>query len=48
MKRKTLEPYVKMINEAKEEARAEGRAEGIAMERERQAKEREARNNGYY
>lgn len=51
MKRKTLEPYVKMINEAKEEARAEGHAEGIAegidmgiaMERERQAK-----TNGYY
>lgn len=47
MRRKTLEPYVQMINEAKEEARAEGIAEGItmgiAMERERQAK-----NNVYY
>ena len=52
MKRKTLAPYVKMANEHREEGRAEGKAEGIAlgiaMERERQAKEREARNNGYY
>lgn len=52
MKRKTLAPYVQMINESKEEGRAEGKTEGIALgialERERQAKEREARNNGYY
>lgn len=43
MRRKTLQPYVEM----KEKYKEEGRAEGIAMERERQAKEREA-NGTYY